>query len=206
MAAAEAGPGNAMLRALLIANMFTEAGSKMISVLFLLYLVNDAGFAAGVLGMIFAVGGATSLIGAWAAARPSVYRALGPAMATTAFTRAIGTLFMPLTVSVSPLGVSSLVANQLVTDPPWMFYEIHEVSLRQSVSAEAMRGRVAATMRFTGFAAAIVGAGIAALAGETIGARGGLFLAAALMAISGVVILFSPVVKLKREPVVDVSG
>ncbi len=198
--------GNAMLRALLIANMFTEAGSKMISVLFLLYLVNDAGFAAGVLGMIFAVGGATSLIGAWAAARPSVYRALGPAMATTAFTRAIGTLFMPLTVSVSPLGVSSLVANQLVTDPSWMFYEIHEVSLRQSVSAEAMRGRVAATMRFTGFAAAIVGAGIAALAGETIGARGGLFLAAALMAISGVVILFSPVVKLKREPVVDVSG
>lgn len=191
--------GNGILRALLIANMFTEAGSRMIGVLFLLYLVDDAGFPAGLLGTIFAVGGLTSLAGAWVAARPSVYRALGPAMATTAFTRAVGTLFMPLATSVSPLGVSSLVANQLVTDPSWMFYEIHEVSLRQSISSEAMRGRVAATMRFTGFAAALLGTGIAALAGETIGARGGLFLAAGLMAISGVVILFSPVSRLRND-------
>ncbi|MGD9932573.1 MAG: MFS transporter [Dehalococcoidia bacterium] len=198
--------GNSILRALLVANMFTEAGVKMISVLFLLYLVDDAGFSAGLLGMIFAVGGITSLAGAWVAGRPDIYRRLGPAMVITAFARAAGTVFTPLATGPTALGVSSLAANQLITDPSWTFYEIHEVSLRQSISAEALRGRVAATMRFTGFAAAIVGTGIAALAGETIGARGGLFLAAGLMAISGVVILFSPVVKLQREPiVVDVS-
>ncbi|MCA9821170.1 MAG: MFS transporter, partial [Dehalococcoidia bacterium] len=109
--------GNGVLRALLIANMFTEAGSKMISVLYLLYLVDVLGFSAGVLGMIFAVGGATSLAGAWVAARPDVYRRLGPAMVVAALMRAAGTLFMPLTPGVSTLGASSLVANQLVTDP-----------------------------------------------------------------------------------------
>ena len=116
----------------------------------------------GILGMIFAVGGLTSLAGAWVASRAWVLRQLGPAMPASLFIRAAGMLCMPLAASVSPLGVLFLVANQLITDPAWMFYEIHETSLRQRLTSDEFLGRVNATMRFAGFGAALAGTGLAA--------------------------------------------
>src|SRR5690606_34537440 len=100
------------------------------------------------LGMIFAVGGVSSLAGAWAASRPRLPGGIGPAMLVSLVVRAGGALFMPLAGDVSALAVVLLVANQLFTDPAWMFYEINEVSLRQAVTPDALLGRVNATMRF----------------------------------------------------------
>jgi hypothetical protein len=107
-------------------------------------------------------------------------------------------LFMPLAVSVSPLGWALLIANQLVTDPAWMFYEIHETSLRQRLAPDALLGRVNATMRFAGFGAALVGTGLAALVGETAGAREGIFTAIAITVAGGLVLVVMPLTSIPR--------
>jgi hypothetical protein len=92
------------------------------------------------LGMIFAVGGLTSLVGAAMAGRPSRLGGLGPALVVSSFLIAAGTLFMPLAASVSVLGVACLVANQLITDPAWTFYDINSVSLRQAITPNRLLG------------------------------------------------------------------
>ncbi len=196
---------NGLLLSLLSAAIILELGSRMISVLFAVYLVDDVGFEPGVLGMVFAVGGATSLVGAWVASRPAVVRRLGWALPMAVFIRASGMLCMPLAASVSPLGFAFLVANQLITDPAWMFYEIHETSLRQQVTSDAFLGRVNATMRFGGFGAALLGTGLAALIGEVAGAREGLFTAVAITSIAGFVLLLAPAFRrnLPQRPIVE---
>jgi hypothetical protein len=196
---------NGLLVTLLLAAIVLEFGSRPVSVLYAVYLVNDVGFNPGVLGMIFAVGGAMSLVGAWVASRTPVVRRLGWALPVSVFIRAAGMLCMPLAASVSPIGFFFLVANQLITDPAWMFYEIHEVSLRQRVTRDEFLGRVNATMRFAGFGAAFAGTGLAAAIGEMAGARAGLFTAAGVTASAGLLLVLSPALRrhLPRRPLAE---
>ena len=86
--------------------------------------------------------------------------------------------------------------NQVVTDPAWMFYEIHELSMRQSVTPQRLLGRVNATFRFSGFGANLAGIGAAAAIGELSSARAALFTAVACMFVSALFLLLSPVARL----------
>lgn len=197
--------GNGLLLTLLCGSVFLELSSRMVSVLYAVYLVDDVGFQPGALGMVFAIGGAMSLVGAWVASRPAVVRRLAWAMPAAVFIRVGGMLMMPLAVSVSPLGYFFLVANQLITDPAWMFYEIHETSLRQQVTTDAFLGRVNATMRFAGFGAALAGTGLAGLIGELASARAGLFAAVAIASAAGLVLLLAPAFRRNLPPAAPVA-
>ncbi len=187
---------NGVLRGLAAVNLLTQFAIGIIGVSFLVYLTKDLDFEPGFLGLIFGIGGVTSLFGSFVASRPGIYRALGPALVAALFIRAVGTSFMPLASSVSVLGFAFLMLNQVVTDPAWMFYEIHEVSLRQSVTPQRLLGRVNATFRFSGFGANLVGIGAAAAIGELSSARAALFTAVVCMFVSGVVLLLSPVARI----------
>ncbi|MGH2609141.1 MAG: MFS transporter, partial [Tepidiformaceae bacterium] len=59
--------GNAILRALTTAAILNAVAGRLITVVLLLYLNRELGYGAGVLGTIFAVGGLTSIPGAWLA-------------------------------------------------------------------------------------------------------------------------------------------
>ena len=197
---------NPILRALAGVSALTFLAQGLISVSFLLYLSEELGFSPGVLGLIFGVGGLTSLGGAWLAARPGLSGPVGRSLVAAAFFRATGTLFMPLASSVSAPGVALLVGNQLVTDPAWTFYEIHEVSLRQSVTGDAIRGRVAATVRVAGFGAVLLGTAAAAVIGELWGPRQALFTAVAVMYLAALLLAVSPVARLGSIPAADSGG
>jgi MFS family permease len=192
---------NPLVRTLAVVNALFHMGWQMVSVVFLIYLTRDIGFSAGVLGMIFAVGGVTSLIGAAYASRVSALGGFGPGMLIVVFLSALGTFFMPLATSVSLLGGALLVANQLVSDPFSTIYNINELSLRQAITPDDLLGRMNATIRFIEFAAMIAGGIVAGLLGEMIGARSTLFVAGGVMTSATVVIALSPLLRLSRAPV-----
>ena len=187
-----------VLRTLAIADAIQQFGGRIISVVVLLYLVDEVGFSPGVLGMIFAIGGITSLAGAWLAAQANRTERLGLWMGVAAVVRAAGTLFMPLAVGVNAAGYGALAASQVVTDPAWTFYEIHETSLRQSLSPDAVLGRVRATTRFVGFGAMLLGTVAAGILGEVMGLRETLFVASGTMCLAALVIVVSPVARLRN--------
>jgi len=189
---------NPILRSLAVTNLLQAFASQMLVVVYLLYLVGEVGFNPGVLGMIFAVGGITSLGGAWLASRVHLLGGLGRAMAISVVVRSIGGLLMPLAGDVGLVGISFLIANQLVVDPFWTIYNIHDISLRQSVTPERLQGRMFANMRFLEFGAALMGAAVGGILGNLVGLRETLFLASGVSALGALWLVLSPVARLKR--------
>ncbi len=190
-----------LLRPIALATAAQALASQVIGVLFLLYLSDEVGFEPGVLGMIFAIGGVTSVAGAWVANRGILlFGGVGPTLVVSALLRAGGALFMPLCADTGWLGVGFLVANQLVTDPFWTMFNIHDVSLRQAITPERAQGRMFANFRLVEFGAALVGTAVAAGLGATAGPRAGLFAASGLMFASAGLLVLSPVVRIGRRP------
>lgn len=193
--------GDRLLRPIAIATTAQALASQMIGVLFLLYLSGEVGFEPGVLGMIFAVGGVTSLVGAWVANRGILlFGGVGPTIVVSALLRAGGAVFMPLCTDAGWLGVGFLIASQLVTDPFWTMFNIHDVSLRQSITPERVQGRMFANFRLLEFGAALLGTGVAGVVGATAGLRAGLFVASGLMFVSAGILAVSPLLRMKQAP------
>lgn len=190
-----------IVRSIALANVIMQFASRMLSVVLLLYLVREAGFRPGVLGMIFAVGGLTSLIGAWLASRPHWFGGLGRAMALSAALRATGALCIPLATGMGFAGVALLVANQCISDPAWTFYEINDISLRQALTPNFLQGRLSATVRFGEFGAALLGTAAGGVLGLWLGLRETLFLAVGVTYLAGIWLAFSPVMHLGAMPV-----
>jgi len=185
-----------VLRSLGAATFILNTGTRIVGVLFLLYLADEVGFDPGLLGVIFAVGGLTSIPGAILANR-TWFGGLGPSLIGSVLIRAAGMAFMPLAGSVSALSTGYLVANQVVTDPAWMYYEVNEVTLRQSVTPDRLQGRMNATMRGLEFAGMIAGTVLAGALGEYWGLREALFTAVGITASAALVLAFSPVGRMR---------
>lgn len=195
-----------VIRSLALASVFTMAGTRILSVVYLLYLSRELGFSPGVLGMIFGIGGLTSLAGAAVASRPALAGRLGPGLVVSAFLRAGGMLFMPLAGSVSLLGVSSLVANQLVTDPAWTYYDIHAISLRQAITPNRLLGRVNATVRFAEFGAQLAGVALGGILGQWLGYREALFVACGFAFLGALSLLAGPIPRMRSIPVLAATA
>ncbi|MGE3076642.1 MAG: MFS transporter [Dehalococcoidia bacterium] len=188
-----------VLRAMAIAEGIQAMAERTLTTVFLLYLNDELGFSPGVLGLIFAVGGVTSVGGAWIANRGTLFfGGVGPTLVVSSFMRATGALFMPLCMGTNWVGVSFLIANQVVTDPFWSLYEIHDVSLRQTVTPERYQGRMFANFRLLNFGFAVVGTAVGGVLGSLIGFRETLFVAVGFMFLSATILALSPVLRLKR--------
>ncbi len=189
-----------VLRSFAVANAILNASGRILTVVLLLYLVDEVGFNAGTLGMIFAIGGATSLIGAFLADKSHWFGGLGRALVLSVVVRGIGSLFTPLATSVSLAGVALLAATQVVTDPAWAFYEINGVSLRQAITEDRMQGRMNASMRSLDFGAMLVGTALGGILGEWVGLRQTLFIAVGGNFVAALWLAISPVARLKEMP------
>lgn len=191
-----------VLRTMAFAECLSAVSERTLSTVFLLYLNKELGFHAGVLGLIFAVGGVTSLGGAYLANRGTLFfGGVGPTLAFSAFMRATGMLFMPLCGANNAAGIAFLVANQIVTDPFWALFEIHDVSLKQGIVSERLQGRMFANFRLLNFGFALVGTALGGVLGATIGFRSTLFVAVLIMNASAAVLALSPLARVKSADV-----
>jgi hypothetical protein len=188
-----------ILCSLAVAGVTTKFFGQIIGVSILLYLAGEVGFSPGMLGLVFGIGGVTSLAGAVLAGRQRG-RTLGPSLVVALAVRAAGAVFIPLAGAVSASGLGLLVMSQLVTDPAWAFYEINEVSLRQAITADRLRGRMNASMRFLDFGAMLGGTLVAGVLGEWAGPRAALWVAAGGLFTAALWLLRSPVFRLKEIP------
>lgn len=187
-----------VLRTMAAAESLSAISERTLTTVFLLYLNQELGFHAGVLGLIFAVGGVTSLGGAYLANRGILFfGGVGPTLAVSAFMRATGMLFMPLCAANNATGIAFLVANQIVTDPFWALFEIHDVSLKQGIVSERLQGRMFANFRLLNFGFALVGTALGGVLGATIGFRSTLFVAVLIMYASAAVLAISPLIRVK---------
>lgn len=187
-----------VLRSLVGTAAIYDASSAAIGASYLLYLSREVGFADGVLGSVFAIGGLTSLVGARLAARAEQAGRIGRTMALGGLVRTIGTAAMPAAWSPGAAGTALIVTNQVVTDPAWMVQEVAEASIRQSRAPDEIAGRINATHQLAGSVGRLTGTAAAGAIGELAGPRTALWTGTGLALAATVVLALSPTARVSR--------
>ena len=191
---------NPLLRATAVCTVILDLSGGVYGTLVVLYMSRGLGFEPGILGMIWAVGGISSFLGAVAAARTTRRFGIGPAMVVGLLLMGISQLFIPLAEGATLVAALLLIAQQLTGDGAFTIYEINQVSLSQSVAPERLLGRVNASMQFIGLGATFVGSLLGGVLGETIGVRTTLVLGACGTLLAALWLVLSPVRALKVAP------
>jgi len=190
---------NRFLRATIVSECLNHFAFGMFGAAFGLYVIRVLDFEPGVLGMIYAVGGVSSLVGAVFAARAASRLGIGPAMVVGLAVIGASMLLVPLAQGGAILAGAFLVAQQL-GDGGFVVYSINEVSLRQTITPERLLGRVNAGFEISAHGVLLLGILAGGGLGETLGLRGTLALASWAMLLAALWLAASPVFRLRAAP------
>ena len=168
--------------------------------MFLVFLTRDLELQPSVFGVLFAIGGVCSLIGAAFAERVERWLGLGLTLIATLLVTAAGLLLVPLAAGPFVL-VVLLVGAQQLADAPATIFQIHERSLIQATVPDGSLGRVTASLRVAGWTAMLSGTIVGGLLGEAIGPRATMLVGGLLALPSVLWLVWSPVRRLDRLPV-----
>jgi predicted MFS family arabinose efflux permease len=192
--------GNPLLRSLAVATPLAAFGTGMFFATYMIYVTRGLGFEPGVLGVIFGLGGISSLIGAMLAGPAARRFGAGPAMIAGLGMMGVSMLFIPIAQGAGAISAGLLIAQQISGDGMFMAADINATSLRQSIAPERMLGRVNAFNRVLDLGFTLAGILIGGVIGETVGLRAALYIGAFSMIAAAVWLFVSPVRGLTAAP------
>ena len=173
--------GRHELRMLGVLELLVALAMGVASTSYMIYVSRDLALPTSVLGLVFALGGAGSALGAALAPRSGRRVGHGRALAWGVFAAAVGSAFIPLASGAGLAAIGLLAAHQLIGDAGFVMYGVHDRTLRQTLVPADALARVDAALRTLGQAARVAGAlGGGALA-TAYGARLGLWVSTALL-------------------------
>lgn len=178
------------LRALAGAFAALELSFGIVGTIISLYVLRELGFTPGPLGLIFAVGGAVSLLAALLAPRLTAAVGVGSTLVGGLLLTGVGILLLPLAHGAGLAAFALLVAQQVIGDGGATIFEINQSSLRQSIAPARVLGRINAATRSAGLGATLVGIAISAALAQGGGYRVAL-IAGAVAAFLGAAVLLS---------------
>jgi predicted MFS family arabinose efflux permease len=184
-----------VLRAFAFAQMSLAAMFGVFGAVWFLFVLEDLNIGAGVLGVIAAVGGVSSFVGAVVATRATRRWGIGPVAIGAMLLTALGNAFIPIAPAGFPIvAIGCLVMAQIVGDSAATVYDITDVSVRQTLVHDRALGRVSSTFHVAGVLAQLAATLVAGILGEAIGVRATAWLAP-LGGLLGAAILWSSPVR-----------
>jgi MFS family permease len=191
-----------VLRAFAAAQMMHHALWGVFGATWLLFATRDLQLGPAAIGLIAAVGGIASFVGAVAAQRSTRRWGIGRVAIGAMVFAAIGNAFIPLAPAGLPLiALACLLVQQLVGDSAATVYDVTETTVRQTLVQNRQLGRVASTFHVAGVAAQLVTTIAAGFLAEAIGLRATTVLAPIGALLGALILWFSPVRSLDRLPV-----
>jgi predicted MFS family arabinose efflux permease len=163
---------SAILRTVMIAGSGAHLLWGAFGAVYLVFATEELGLGPATIGLIAAVGGISSLVGALIATRTSRRIGVGPSilLGLTLFT--VGNSLIPLAPAGSAaLAIAFLVGQQLIGDIGATLEEITELSLLQATVPNELLGRVNSAYDFLTHLALLAGTVGAGLIGEWFGLR-----------------------------------
>jgi predicted MFS family arabinose efflux permease len=192
-----------LLRPLGLRTVTAAFFSGFLSTLYMLFAIEYLGLSPAVLGVLITLGGIGNFIGAWSSEKLVERFPLGNLFIGSHVLAGLMWLLIPLAHGPWYVAAAFLGASQLFGDMAYPVYDIHELTLRQSVTPPEVLGRVNACMQmlFKGFWP--VGAIVGGLLAQKFGVRFTLTLAALGILASGMWLVFSPVRSLTGHALLD---
>jgi MFS family permease len=161
---------------------------------YLVFATEELGLGPAAIGVIAAVGGASSFVGAVLAQRVSRRVGIGPAILVGMIGFTLGNALTPLApAGAVVIAVALLVAQQLIADGSGTIAEINEISLVQTVAPDRVLGRVNGSLEFLTHLWLLMGTIAGGLIGEAYGLRTAMLI--------GVLGGFAAIVFLWRSPI-----
>jgi Na+/melibiose symporter-like transporter len=196
-----------ILRAFVGAQMALAALWGIFGAVWFLFVLEDLQLGPAVVGVVAGVGGFSSFIGAVVATRATRRFGIGRVAIVAMLLSAIGNAFIPLAPAGLPLvAIGCLVMQQLVADSAVTVYDITELSVRQSVVADRLQGRVSSTFSVAAMVAQLAATLAAGVLAEVIGLRATAWLGPVGGIVAAGVLWFSPVRRLVSLPEREVEA
>jgi len=191
-----------LVRAITLTIVLNNGGGNVTFAVFILYFVTQVGITPFQLGLIFAIGGVASLLGAQLS-RPLVARGwLGPVMAVGAGLVVLGqtgTLVAAFAPRHEVLAI--LIAFSALTGVSLMVYNINQQSIRQAVTPDRLLGRVQSGVFVLVALAQVAGSLLGGTIGQLAGLRTAIAIGVVITLTSALPSILSPLRKLRRVPV-----
>ena len=188
-----------VLRGLVGGTMGLAAMWGVFGATWMLFVVEELRLDPAVIGVIAALGGFGSLLGALLAARVTARFGVGNVVIASMLFAAVGNLLIPLAPAGLPLvAIACLLGQQLIGDTAVTVFDVTEISVRQARVADRQLGRVNATVRVAMVLAQLTATLLGGLLAELIGLRGAAFLAPIGALLGALALYASPVRSLRR--------
>ena len=190
-----------ILRALAAAHSANHVLWGVFGTTYLLFATRELGLGPGAIGLITALGGAGSFVGAAVAGRLARRFGIGRSMVFGLLGLTVGGALLPLAPSGAILvGAAFLVAQQVIGDSTGTVYGILETSLTQSIVDGRVLGRVNATVELFTTLLALVGSIGGGILAELFGLRAALAVGVLGGATAIAFIWFSPIRTMRTPP------
>lgn len=163
------------------------------------FATEDLGLSPAMLGLALATIGPTSLLGALVSGRMARRFGLGPTMVISLAGEAASRVILLAAGGPPPVAALTIGLSQALFGFIAPLWDVNANSLRQAATPERLLGRVSAASTFVGVGTAPIGALLAGWIGQVAGSRAALLEATAVTAVAVVVLIASPVPRL-REP------
>jgi MFS family permease len=195
-----------VLLALTSRSIIAHVAGSFYGVLYTIYLIDELHLNPFLLGVVVSAGGVGSLVGSFFAQRVIGRYGLGPALIWTAIGASVLGILTPLAQGPLVIATVMVLLPQLVGDGLQTIEGVAEISLIQGLIPDRILGRVNATLEvFSHGIAYPIGALAAAAVAGAIGVRGGIAIGWAGMAISILLLVLSPLPRV-RQPSDFVAG
>ncbi len=190
--------GDPRLRAIAGCTSHFNLFSSAIAALSVLFMVDNLGFDAFGLGVVFLGGGVGGILGALVSARIAGRIGVGPAIVVSTL---IGAAAMYGYLLATPAtGLAVLAGVFAATGFTVLLYNINQVSLRQGLVPVRLQGRLNATMRFLVWGTMPLGGILGGILGTVLGVRTAIGVAVVGMSFAFLWVLLSPVRSIRTMP------
>jgi MFS family permease len=184
---------------LTLRSVIAHVAGSFYGVLYTIYLIEDLHLSPLVLGVVVSAGGVGSLVGSFFASRVIARLGFGPALIWTATGASMIGVLTPLAGGPVALAALMVFLPQLIGDGLQTIEGVAELSLIQGVIPDRILGRVNATLEvFSHGIAYPLGALLAATLAGSIGVRAGIAIGWAGMAISILLLVLSPLPRVRQ--------
>lgn len=189
---------NPLLRAIVMCTGTFNFSMTLFHTMLLIYLVQTLGVSAATVGLILSIGAAGGVLGAFVARKISAAVGQGPALWLSVGVAAPSSALMPLANNDWTLWVAA--AGGIFVALGVVVYNVTQVSFRQSMTPDALLGRMNASVRFIVFGTMPLGAFISGILGANIGVEATLWVGVAGLTLATLPILLSPLRTMKKLP------
>jgi predicted MFS family arabinose efflux permease len=190
---------DALLRVMTVNATLANLAMSATEVLVVVFLVRTIGMSSGTAGLLLALWGVGGLIGALLARRVATSIGTARTLVVTAIFAAPFGLLVPLTTPGPGLALFAIGA--IVPLAGVTMYNTIAGAFRQNYCTPETLGRVTATMKLMLFGAVPLGALLGGAMGEQLGPRGALWVTMTMGLLPAVLLLLSPIGKLRDLPV-----